>query len=250
MNKAMIDEVVNKELVVKALEWTQTYSGRRITPTNLMPSQVFREDIEHALSMKCRYNGHCKLFYSVAEHCVFVAAIRGLLQILKLDRPCEVVDRLARKADDDDCDFRILVLREAIDVIQPKFREVELQRLRRALLHDASEYALIDVPTPLKRAMPEYKVWEKIAEVAIFDRFAVHPEYDAPIGKSCDVAALFAEKSRLLLHHLPEWGVEIPRDIYATVAAEMIAPRCKIGMKPEKAKKLFREAWNLLEIGD
>lgn len=246
MNKAMIDEVVNKELVVKALEWTQTYSGRRITPTNLMPSQVFREDIEHALSMKCRYNGHCKLFYSVAEHCVFVASIRGLLQILKLDRPCEVVDRLARQADQGDVDFRILVLREALDAS----RGDGLQQLRRALLHDASEYALIDVPTPLKRAMPEYKVWEKIAEVAIFDCFAVEHEADAIVGKSCDVAALFAEKSRLLLHHLPGWGAEIPRDIYATVAAEMIAPRCKIGMKPKKAKKLFREAWNLLEIGD
>ena len=238
-------EAVKAELL-KELEWTQTYSGHKITPTRLLPSQVFRADIEHALSMKCRYNGHCKHFYSVAEHCVFVAAIRGMLQILHLPRPCEVIDLLTRRSDDEDTDFRILVIREALEASGG----MGLNQLRRALLHDGSEYALIDVPTPLKRAMPEYKVWERIAEIAIFDRFAVEHESDATIGKTCDVASLFAEKSRLLLHHLPGWGAEIKRDTYATIAAEMIAPRCKIGKSPEKAKKLFRKAWNLLEIGE
>lgn len=240
-------EIVNKTEILKELEWTQTYSGHKITPTHLLPSQVFRADIEHALSMKCRYNGHCERFYSVAEHCVFVAAIRGMLRIIEVfDNTCEVIDLLTRRAEDEDTDFRLLVIEESLQ----KTNKACLNRLRRALLHDASEYALIDVPTPLKRAMPEYKVWERIAEIAIFDRFAVEHYEDAKVGKTCDVAALFAEKSRLLLHHLPGWGAEIKRDTYATIAAEMIAPRCKIGKSPEKAKKLFRKAWNLLEIGE
>lgn len=37
------------------------------------------EDIAHALGNNCRYNGHCREFYSVAEHSVMVA---GLMQVL------------------------------------------------------------------------------------------------------------------------------------------------------------------------
>jgi len=52
--------------------WMQTYTGRafRFPPTADM---VQMEDIAHALSMQCRYNGHCRRFYSVAEHSVLVA---------------------------------------------------------------------------------------------------------------------------------------------------------------------------------
>lgn len=66
--------------------WMQTYSGRRFFPFDPSPDQIDIKDIAHALAMTCRYGGHCKQFYSVAQHSVLVAekapaqyALRALL---------------------------------------------------------------------------------------------------------------------------------------------------------------------------
>lgn len=55
--------------------WIQTYSGRRFTPTNPNPDAIVIQDIAHALSMQCRFSGHVKKFYSVAQHSVLVSYI-------------------------------------------------------------------------------------------------------------------------------------------------------------------------------
>lgn len=47
---------------------TRTFTGRLVDPLNLKVEDIVLEDIAHALSMKCRFNGHTKKFYSVAEH--------------------------------------------------------------------------------------------------------------------------------------------------------------------------------------
>lgn len=51
----------------------QTYSGRMFDFYAVSPDMICITDIAHALSMCCRYNGHCNDFYSVAEHCVLGA---------------------------------------------------------------------------------------------------------------------------------------------------------------------------------
>lgn len=53
--------------------WIQTYSGRRFCPLNPNPEAIVIQDIAHALSMQCRFSGHTKQFYSVAQHSVGVS---------------------------------------------------------------------------------------------------------------------------------------------------------------------------------
>lgn len=55
--------------------WMQTYLGGQIYPLDPHPSELDIQDIAHSLSMQCRFNGHTKRFYSVAEHCCHVADI-------------------------------------------------------------------------------------------------------------------------------------------------------------------------------
>lgn len=54
-------------------DWMQTYTGKQFWPIDPRSEDVCIEDIAHALSMMCRYNGHCQWFYSVAEHSVYVS---------------------------------------------------------------------------------------------------------------------------------------------------------------------------------
>lgn len=53
--------------------WIQTYTGRKFYPLNPSPDDIDILDIAHALAMKVRYTGHCRAFYSVAEHSIHMA---------------------------------------------------------------------------------------------------------------------------------------------------------------------------------
>jgi hypothetical protein len=54
-------------------QWIQTYTGRRFWPLDPRAEEVEIEDIVHALAMKCRFTGHVREFYSVAQHSLLVA---------------------------------------------------------------------------------------------------------------------------------------------------------------------------------
>ena len=45
-----------------------TISKQQVSLFQPLTEQIKFEDIAHALSMQCRYNGHIPVFYSVAEH--------------------------------------------------------------------------------------------------------------------------------------------------------------------------------------
>lgn len=54
-------------------KWMQTYTGQQFYPMDPRVEDINHIDIAHSLSMQCRYNGHVKQFYSVAEHCVIIS---------------------------------------------------------------------------------------------------------------------------------------------------------------------------------
>lgn len=55
--------------------WIQTYTGKQFWPHDARPEEIDIVDIAHALSMKCRFTGHCIQFYSVAQHSVLVSRL-------------------------------------------------------------------------------------------------------------------------------------------------------------------------------
>ena len=67
-------------------DWIQTFSGARFWPMDPRAEEVRIEDIAHALALVSRFGGHCRVFYSVAQHSVLVSeqcgpedALAGLL---------------------------------------------------------------------------------------------------------------------------------------------------------------------------
>jgi hypothetical protein len=56
-------------------DWIQTYTGQAFWDFDPRPEEVCIEDIAHALAFQCRYGGHSKRFYSVAEHCYWVSQL-------------------------------------------------------------------------------------------------------------------------------------------------------------------------------
>ena len=80
------DAVCNQHDAGRRGDWMQTKSGKRFYPIDPRAEDVELVDIAHALSMICRFTGHTKTHYSVAQHSVLVsqnvsqrAALWGLL---------------------------------------------------------------------------------------------------------------------------------------------------------------------------
>jgi len=101
--------------------WITTFTGHKFHFLNPQPEEVFIEDIGHALGNLCRFGGHSKKFYSVAEHCLLVSdmlptelELSGLMHdaseayVIDLPRPIkysiqgyrDVEDRIAKVIQD------------------------------------------------------------------------------------------------------------------------------------------------------
>jgi len=121
--------------------------------------EVRIEDIAHALSLQCRYAGHCTEFYSVAEHSVRASYIV----------PQE--DRLW------------------------------------ALMHDASEAYLVDLPRPVKRYSEigaHYKNAEERLMLVICAKFGIDHVEPSSV-KAADDIMLMTEKRDLMPNSPAKW---------------------------------------------
>jgi hypothetical protein len=91
---------VNTEKIARFGDWSCTYTGLQFWPLDPRAAEICIEDIAHALSLLCRFGGHCRSFYSVAQHSVLVSwhcdepdALWGLLHdaseayLMDLPRP-------------------------------------------------------------------------------------------------------------------------------------------------------------------
>jgi hypothetical protein len=165
----------------------QTFTGRRVNPFAPNPDQIVIEDIAQALANQCRFGGHCRVFYSVAQHSCLLADLIG--------------------------------------------EEIGAQLW--ALLHDAAEAYLVDLPHPLKHRSAlgaTFRAVEAPLEAVILARFGL-PSEPPPRLKEIDRALLAAEK-RVLAASGWEWPelVDVePADLIidpwlpARAAAEFLA---------------------------
>ena len=61
--------------------WITTYTGKKFYPLSPNPEDVDILDIAHALSLMCRFNGHCRVHYSVAQHSVHASLLGQTRQV-------------------------------------------------------------------------------------------------------------------------------------------------------------------------
>ncbi|WP_180897149.1 phosphohydrolase [Martelella soudanensis] len=141
-------------------DWMQTYTGRQFWPMDPRPEDVAIEDIAHALSHQCRYAGHCRRFYSVAEHSILVSSqlppelrLWGLLHdaseayLVDVPRPVKPYLTGYREAED-----RVMrAICERFDL--PPEMPAAVKRVDNAILAD--EKAALMGPEPAEWHLPE-----------------------------------------------------------------------------------------------
>lgn len=173
-------------------DWMCTYTGIAFWPLDPRPEEVSIVDIAHALSNLCRFAGHCRTFYSVAQHSVHVADI---VRKLGADRETQFA----------------------------------------ALLHDATEAYVVDVPRPLKPYLRGYDEAEEAVAAVIRQVFGLGVvDYD--IIKHADYVALATEKRDLMSANSPPWSWLPHPD------ALVIEP-----LAPMDARAAFMEAFGRLD---
>lgn len=79
-----------------------------------------------------------------------------------------------------------------------------------ALLHDAAEAYIKDIPRPLKLLLPDYRAIERRVDAAIRHAFALPERMSDPVKKA-DLILLATERRDLMIPDATEW--EILRDI-------------------------------------
>ncbi len=191
----------------------ETFTGVMFDVLNPESDKIRIEDMAHSLSNQCRYGGHCRKFYSVAEHSVLVMQILRYILSNKYEGVTDPVE----------------ILWIALG----------------ALLHDTSEGYLVDIPTPVKRRLSNYIELEENLMQAIFRHFKlidnedvdgpIQVSYNDPRIKFADKIALKFEASKLLSSGGGKWLALSDFDD-GDFPMEVLKIRC---LKPKQAEAFF-----------
>jgi uncharacterized protein len=82
------DAVISGAIVDATKAWIQTYSGGIFHILDPKQDEINIKDIGHSLAMQCRFTGHVRHFYSIAEHSVlgsFIVPKQHALRFLMHD---------------------------------------------------------------------------------------------------------------------------------------------------------------------
>ena len=203
--------------------YIDTFGGRRIDLFNLRSEDININDIAMALSRLCRFGGHCREFYSVAQHSV-------LCVMLLQDRP--VWEDLMAWAVGNDAD--------TYQGIGLEYHGIGLSKLSmKALLHDAAEAYTQDLIRPVKQHCPDYMKIQDDLQLYIDNFFDIPnpPSYTpSPSIKLLDNAAIAIEKRDLLGD--VKWDIKLPSAFGPHI-------RC---LSPEKAYNLFLYYYYQLQL--
>lgn len=126
-----------------------TYTGKEFFPLAPRWQDICVDDVAHALSMTCRYNGHCVEFYSVAQHSVLVS------RYLETIEPEFITPSVLAHGE--------------FPNGKPIWDPVEVQKW--GLFHDAAEAYISDIVAPIKPWIPGYKEMEEQLTFAVARRF-------------------------------------------------------------------------------
>ena len=236
---------------VRIGDWIQVHSGRQFWPLDPRTEEVDIHDIAHALSLVCRFTGHVKEFYSVAQHSVLVAlTVKRWLTDAMCDG-CKDGGFLVDPAEATHCrdvDGRYELLCDVCFASTPPpthsitsmldERGIRLLALA-GLLHDGSEAYICDVARPIKmlQAMAPYREAEAKVQACVYSAFGLWP-WEPRIVKRADDVLLSTEARDLLATLHPAWTVKPPE--WPTIL-ERIVP-----CSPKEAERMFLQTFEEL----
>lgn len=167
----MLKRFLNTVQEEATMGWIHTNSGRRFEYYNTTPESISLKDINHCLSRIVRFGGHTDGTRTVADHCCNLAHI--------MSGYC-ATNKIGRK----------------------KRLELVLQ----ALIHDAAEAYIGDIPSPLKGLLGSLvKDMEHGIEEVICKKYKIPFPYN-PILKQYDIAIGVAEANKFFDNGIPaDW---------------------------------------------
>ena len=187
------------------MNWILTNSAKPISLVRPRADLVTPEDIVHSLAHICRFNGHCKHHYSVAQHSLLVASIvpdEDQLPALLHDAAEAYVGDMVQP-------LKRLLKETAASTTDAWLLTCTSLGLDR---HRASKAAATFTISPGNDPMAEHlshlaSVYHQIEQrvwLAIAERFDIDPVLPASVHEA-DMVALATERRDLMPEHAGTW---------------------------------------------